>query len=98
MPYMPMVGKNPIDILSYYLQVSSVHAFASGQTSLESTSLVLGYGLDLFFSPVRPAKAYDILGDGFNHFVLYATIAIVVVGMIFTEILKRRKVLHDRWK
>lgn len=36
-------------------------------SKLESTSLVLAVGLDLFFARVAPSKPFDVLSEEFNH-------------------------------
>jgi len=97
LPYSPMLMVMPHDILSYYLPVR-VSKFASSATSLESTSLVLAYGFDLFFVPVRPSLAYDILGESFDYFVLYSTGAVTLVSWAVTQQMVKRKTLADRWK
>ena len=97
MPYGPLAAAMPTDILSYYVSVD-VADFVASATSLESTSLVLAFGLDLFFVPVRASRAYDILGDGFNYTVLYSTLAISLTLWAVTHRLLRNKQLRDRWK
>jgi len=48
-------------------------------TNFESTSLVLSFGHDMFFTKVAPENPYDILDDDFNY---VALIVSVVVAMI----------------
>ncbi|CAD7924435.1 unnamed protein product [Amoebophrya sp. A25] len=97
-PYSPLLIVAPQDILSYYLPVRA-SKFASAATSLESTSLVLAYGsLDLFFAPVRPSLAYDILGESFDYFILYSTGAATFLAWAITQKMVRSRQLSDRWK
>eukprot|EP00391_Amoebophrya_sp_Ameob2_P012860 CAMPEP_0178996626 /NCGR_PEP_ID=MMETSP0795-20121207/8471_1 /TAXON_ID=88552 /ORGANISM="Amoebophrya sp., Strain Ameob2" /LENGTH=1010 /DNA_ID=CAMNT_0020689033 /DNA_START=88 /DNA_END=3117 /DNA_ORIENTATION=+ len=96
-PYMPLLVVQPTDVLSYYKPIR-VEKFSASVTGLESTSLVFGYGsLDLFFSPVRPSQAYDILGEAFDFFVLYSTFGVIVFGWALTQKLVGTKGLRDRW-
>lgn len=97
LPYHPLIMIGPMDYISYYQELKT-DAFKSSSTSLESTSLVFAYGLDLFFAPQRPALSYDILGEDFNYFVLVTSSAAVFVGYIFTHFMVRNLALEDRWK
>ncbi|CAD7929280.1 unnamed protein product [Amoebophrya sp. A120] len=96
-PYMPLLVVQPTDVLSYYVPVRTTK-FASSPTSLESTSFSFAYGLDLFFAPVRPSNAYDILGEAFDFTVLYTSGGITFVAWVVTQRLVRYKTLKDRWK
>jgi len=44
---------------------------------LESTSLMLAFGVDLFFTRVAPAKTFDCLGEDFN----YTSLILAVVAL-----------------
>ena len=48
---------------------------------MESTSLVLAYGIDIFGTRVTPSAAFDILGKAFNKLSLVATVAALAVGV-----------------
>merc|ERR1740117_1310179 len=80
-PYQPLLPMKLTDILTHYNPVTQVAGIISSPTALESTSLVFCYGLDLFFTPVQTAKAYDVLSPGFNYTLLYAS-----VGLVFTMV------------
>jgi ER membrane protein complex subunit 1 len=64
---------------------------------LESTSLVLGMGVDLFFTRVSPSGEFDVLGEGFNKVQLLATIFALAIGLMVMKPLVRRKLLKQRW-
>ena len=64
---------------------------------LESTSLVLGVGLDLFWMRVAPSGEFDVLSEGFSRGQLLATIAALGVGLVVMRPLVRRKALRQRW-
>jgi len=98
MPYAPLVPLRPTDILSYHFAISQVTGIASTPTALESTSLVFCYGLDLFFTPVNTAKAYDVLSPAFNYVLLYCSVAMMVAAWAVTTIWARHRALQDRWK
>jgi len=97
-PYAPLVPLKPTDVLTHYNPVGQVAGIISSPTALESTSLVLAYGLDLFFVPVQTAKAYDVLSPGFNYLLLYASVGLVVIIFVVTSFWAQHKALQDRWK
>jgi hypothetical protein len=97
-PYAPTLPFRPTDVLTYYNPMTQVHGIISSPTGLESTALIFSYGLDLFFTPVQTAKAYDVLSPGFNYGLLYASVGTVVVGLIVTSFLGSYKQLNERWK
>jgi len=51
--------------LSYHLEFTSLDEIATFPSELESTSLVLAYGHDLFFTKVQPDNPFDILDEDF---------------------------------
>jgi len=97
-PYLPVVQLRPTDVLTYYHSLGQVDGIISSPTALESTSLVLTYGLDLFFTPVQSAKAYDVLSPGFNYVLLYTSVGVVVALWVVTSFWASRKALQDRWR
>merc|ERR1719491_202617 len=97
-PYQPVMPLMPKDVLTYYNPMTQVAGMASSPTALESTSLVFAYGLDLFFTPVQTAKAYDVLSPGFNYSLLYVSVGSVAALMIGTSIWSSKKALSERWK
>jgi len=97
-PYQAVLPLRPTDVLTYYNPVGQVSGIVSSPTALESTSLVFSYGLDLFFTPVQTASAYDVLSPGFNYSLLYASVGTVFVGLVVTSFISSRRTLNDRWK
>jgi len=69
----------------------------SSPSSLESTSLVLTYGVDIFFTQVAPAGTFDVLSSSFNKFQLVATIIALTLGIVVTRPMVARKVLKEAW-
>merc|ERR1711904_212990 len=97
-PYAPVMPLKTTDVMTHNYPVGQVAGIASSPTSLESTSLVFSYGLDLFFTPVQTAKAYDVLAPNFNYTLLFCSIIVVVAALLVTCFLSRRMTLADRWK
>merc|ERR1712007_324893 len=97
-PYAPVMAMRPTDVLSHYNTIGRVEGIVSSPTALESTSLVFCYGLDLFFTPVQTARAYDVLSPGFNYRLLYASCGAVGALFFVTTYIARYKALQERWK
>jgi len=97
-PYAALMQLRPTDVLTHTHTLGNVQGIISSPTALESTSLVFSHGLDLFFTPVQTAKAYDVLSPGFNYKLLYLSVTIVVVLFIATSYVAQYKNLQDRWK
>jgi len=76
-PYQPFVPIVPTAILSYNHTVHQLRGFALAPARIESTSLMLAFGVDLFFTRVSPAKAFDCLGEDFN----YVSLTLAVLGL-----------------
>jgi hypothetical protein len=97
-PYAPVMPLRPMDVLTHANSMGHVNGIVSSPMALESTSLVFCFGLDLFFTPVQTAKAYDVLSPGFNYKLLYVSVIIVVALHIVTSYIASMKTLKERWK
>ena len=72
----------------------SIHCNPAG---LESTSLVLAVGLDLFASQVAPSKPFDVLKADFNYTLLIVIIGAVAVATVVLSQLVKIKELGAAW-
>lgn len=97
--YTAVLPQFPGAYINYYNVVNRLKAFATSPAALESTSLVLAYGLDVFYAPVAPGgKYFDRLSHGFSTGVIFIMIAgLTVVTWIFMR-LYRQKELKKAWK
>lgn len=66
--------------------------------ALESTSLVLVYGLDVFFTRVSPSKDFDMLSSEFNRSLLTLILGSMSVIVIFLRKMHKDKVIKTAWK
>jgi len=66
--------------------------------TLESTSLVFAYGLDIFGTRVTPSFAFDVLGNSFNKIQLLSTVAALTLGVFFVAPLIQRKQTNSLWQ
>uniref|UniRef100_H2ZLW0 ER membrane protein complex subunit 1 n=1 Tax=Ciona savignyi TaxID=51511 RepID=H2ZLW0_CIOSA len=96
--YMPEIPIPPELFLSYNLSIESIDGVYSAPAALESTSLVLTTGIDIFFTRTQPSKMFDVLKEDFDHFF----ISTVLIGMFVAALVVRRmsqiKQLKKAWK
>lgn len=64
---------------------------------LESTSLVLAHGLDLFLTRIAPSNTFDVLNESFNKLQLVLTVVALAVGVLITKPMVHRKQMRQRW-
>ena len=55
-----------------------MHSLSTFPSEYESTSLIVGYGLDVFFCKLAPEKAYDRLDDTNIPLLVLGLLAIMV--------------------
>jgi hypothetical protein len=79
--YQPVIEFDPTLVISHKREVVGVKDIITTPALLESTSLILAYGIDVFGTRVAPSAAFDILGRGFNKLSLVATVLALVVGV-----------------
>ena len=86
-----------LSVTTNALQLMGVRSIITSPALLESTSLVLAHGLDLFGTRVNPSGTFDILSDAFNKVQLVLTIAGLGVGILVAKPAVQRKMLRARW-
>ena len=69
-PYVPELVFPPEVILNYNQTLMGIKGIVTATTGLESTSVVLVYGLDMYCSRVNPSKGFDLLKDDFDFYVI----------------------------
>jgi ER membrane protein complex subunit 1 len=83
--------------LSYHQQVARVHSIMSASTDLESTSVLVAWGLDLFCTRVAPSGTYDQLAAEFNYVALIATVVGVLLATLLTSKWATKRELQIKW-
>ncbi|OZJ01843.1 hypothetical protein BZG36_04944, partial [Bifiguratus adelaidae] len=74
-PYNPVLPDDKRLSLAYDLDVQGIESIKTSPALLESTSLVLAYGLDTFFTYSAPSKQFDVLSEEFNKAQLLLTMS-----------------------
>eukprot|EP00105_Crassostrea_gigas_P031090 XP_011453664.1 PREDICTED: ER membrane protein complex subunit 1 [Crassostrea gigas] len=97
-PYIPELPVNAEAIINYNQSLYNVQGIHTSPAGLESTSLVLSYGLDLYFTRVQPSKMFDVLKEDFDYFFISAVLLGMFVVTIATQKLSARRALSRAWK
>lgn len=97
--YDPLLPDDPRRIIShqYAFTMSSINYIYTSPTSLESTSLVFGHGLDLFFTRVSPSGTFDLLSENFNKVQLILTFLGLGGAIMVTRPMVKRRKLREKW-
>ncbi|KAI7867374.1 hypothetical protein BDF14DRAFT_1803152 [Spinellus fusiger] len=84
--------------LTHKREVSGIQHIIASPALLESTSLVFAYGLDTFYSRSSPSRQFDVLSEDFSKSQLLLTIAGLIIALLVTAPMVRRKRLNTLWK
>eukprot|EP00668_Euglena_longa_P015748 GGOE01019889.1.p1 GENE.GGOE01019889.1~~GGOE01019889.1.p1 ORF type:complete len:1012 (+),score=325.31 GGOE01019889.1:17-3052(+) len=84
-------------VVTYNKTVHHLRAIRTAPASLESSSHMLAIGLDLFYTRVAPAKAFDLLGEDFSHWLLLATTSALLVSTVVAKGFAKRRTLALAW-
>ncbi|KAI2604751.1 DUF1620-domain-containing protein [Hypoxylon fragiforme] len=96
--YVPAIEIDPRMLITHLRDVLGVKEILTTPAVLESTSLVLAYGVDVFGTRVAPSQAFDVLGKGFNKLALVGTVGALVVGVAVLRPMIRKKQIDARWR
>ncbi|KAE8738070.1 hypothetical protein FOCC_FOCC016445 [Frankliniella occidentalis] len=97
-PYMPELPIPPESIINYNKSLPLISGIHTAPSGLESTSLVLVYGLDLFYTRVAPSKTFDLLKEDFDPFLISMVLVGLGLASYTTKRLASRKALKQAWK
>jgi len=99
MKYHPVLPLIPTNVLSYNHSVAGLRAIrAAPAGGLESTSLVIAYGIDMFFVRAAPSKTFDMLPEDFQYGILWLTIIGLSVATFGVSMASKRKDLNMLWR
>ena len=85
-PYAPFVPLAPRSVVTYDQQILKLSAIYATDAKLESTSLVLATGVDIFGCRHTPSGAFDLIADDFN----YALLLLLLLGLATGALLLRK--------
>ncbi|XP_041655802.1 ER membrane protein complex subunit 1 isoform X2 [Cheilinus undulatus] len=97
-PYAPELPIRTEWFINYNQTVSRVQGIYTAPSGLESTCLVVGYGLDIYQTRVYPSKQFDVLKDDYD----YMLISSVLLALFFATMISKRlaevKLLNRAWR
>lgn len=96
-PYSPFLAINPKDAATYFKQVLGVQSIKTLPTNLESTSVLLAFGIDIFSTRRTPSKPFDTLSEDFSYIQLVASILLLAAGVYYTNSLVKKKAIRESW-
>eukprot|EP01147_Barroeca_monosierra_P000382 gene383-3731_t len=96
--YEPLVQINPVNIMTYHKRIERLNRIVTSPSGLESTSLVLAYGLDMFFTRMTPSGKFDSLDQSFNRPALLGTLALLIAGTYLLSKFSAKKVVDKAWQ
>ncbi|XP_076472635.1 ER membrane protein complex subunit 1-like [Babylonia areolata] len=97
-PYIPELPVSTENFINYNRSIFNVRGIHTAPAGLESTSLVLVYGTDIFYTRVMPSKMFDVLKEDFDYIFIAAVLAIMILVSIISQKLAARKALKRAWK
>lgn len=97
-PYAPELLLFSKSYLSHTIQIEKISQIISTYANLESTSLVFAWGLDHYFTHVRPADKFDMLHSDFDFISLFGTVGVLLVLTVISYSVQKKKKLMQKWK
>ena len=97
----PYAQNIPINFKSYITHDDTIMRLGrvySTPAGLESSSLILGVGVDIFFTRVAPSKAFDSLASDFSYSLLAISLAVLSVATIVCAVLVRDNDMKKKWE
>ncbi|KAJ6257533.1 hypothetical protein Dda_7318 [Drechslerella dactyloides] len=83
--------------LSHARELMGIRSVSTAPSLLESTSIVVAWGVDIFGTRTSPSEAFDVLGRGFNKLTLILSVVAVGFGTMFLRPMVRKKQINQRW-
>jgi len=97
-PYIPELPRPHESMLNYKEKVEAIRGVVTSPSGLESTVIVLVYGLDVYGTRLAPSKGFDLIKDDFDYFMITVVIIGLVVASFITRRLSQLKMLNQAWR
>lgn len=97
-PYIPELPFPHESLLNYRKRVEAIRGIATSPSGLESTVIVLVYGLDLYSTRLAPSKGFDLIKDDFDYMMISAVILGLIGASYVTRRLAQMKMLNQAWR
>ena len=97
-PYIPELPFPHESVLNYRQRVEAIRGVLTSPSGLESTVIVLVYGLDLYGTRLAPSKGFDLIKDDFDYMMISAVILGLIGASYVTRRLAQMKMLNQAWR
>ncbi|KAI8816687.1 uncharacterized protein EV422DRAFT_571446 [Fimicolochytrium jonesii] len=97
-PYRPVLDFFSRDVANYDLHVPGISNVLAAATKMESTSLAIAWGLDIFCVRRNPSKTFDVISEDFNYSALLMTITACLAGISVVKRMAQGKKITALWR
>ena len=95
--YSPIIQYNNGGMVTYTKNVPRLRSIYTVPAELESTSLLVGIGLDFFYTRSIPARGFDLMPSDFSYVQLLLICGGLTVATLYAQGAVRRKNLNKQW-
>ncbi|KAM4610374.1 ER membrane protein complex subunit 1 [Polymixia lowei] len=97
-PYAPEMPIRTEWFINYNQTVSRVQGIYTAPSGLESTCLVVAYGLDIYQTRVYPSKQFDVLKDDYDYMLISSVLFALFFATMISKRLAEVKLLNRAWR
>ncbi|XP_068453372.1 ER membrane protein complex subunit 1 [Clinocottus analis] len=97
-PYAPELLIRTEWFINYNQSVSRVRGIYTAPSGLESTCLVVAYGLDIYQTRVYPSKQFDVLKDDYDYMLISSVLFALFFATMISKRLAEVKLLNRAWR
>jgi hypothetical protein len=98
MQYVPFLALHPFQMLSTNSSLPPVRTILSAPSTLESTSVVMALGLDVFHTRTTPSKGFDMLASDFNKPLLTLILLSMGAAVYWLRRAYKKQLMSSGWK
>ncbi|ETO22708.1 hypothetical protein RFI_14487 [Reticulomyxa filosa] len=89
-PYLQFLPFNTLTVVSHEYTLNRLKSVISVGSTIESTTLIFGSGLDMFYRRLTPSDTFDRISDDFDFLVLFGMLVGIVVAIVVTKYMGQR--------
>jgi len=97
-PYHPELGVAGPMFATMDRRVARLNRIATAPAVLESASLMVAVGLDVFYSRLQPSRGFDMVPDDFPHALLVAMVGGMTVALVALKAVLQQRALKLKWE
>ncbi|EDO46898.1 predicted protein [Nematostella vectensis] len=97
-PYIPEMTIMPQAYINYNQTIMYIKGIHTAPSGLESTCLVFGYGLDLYWAQITPSRMFDVLKEDFDYWFIAGTLLVLILVTVISNRLASIKMLRQAWQ